>query len=124
MKNDNVLVAISKKEDSVFLVKNVSNNEYNALLNNQSAKEQSDLDKEHRFKKHLDQHDADIKHLYKHELILAKSVYDNFVDRGLLENDEDFQKLWFDYYFNDGELDLENAPEEYKKILAKLGELK
>lgn len=58
------------------------------------------------------------------ESYLAKSIYDNFVDRGLIENDEDFQKAWFDYFMNDGEpIDFYDTPGEFQKILNKVREL-
>ena len=56
-------------------------------------------------------------------LVWAKSIYDNFVDRGLLEDNEDFQTMWYNFYFNDGVLNIEEAPEEYKQILNKVESL-
>ena len=53
-------------------------------------------------------------------VFLAKSIYDNFVDRGLIENDDAFQQAWYDYYFNDKELEIEQYPVEFSKILEKV----
>ena len=62
-----------------------------------------------------------VRMLMAREIILAKCIYDNFVDRGLIDNSDTFQQEWYDYFFNDKELDLEHAPQEYKKILDKVG---
>lgn len=50
------------------------------------------------------------------EFILAKSIYDNFVDRGLLEDNVAFQNAWYEYVFNGTEIEV--FPEEYLKIYA------
>lgn len=115
------LVAISTNQDQVFLVKNVSEQEYKKLLNKQHENESEN---ERHKAIHIGQHNElgnRLKRLEKKDLILAKSVYDNFVDKGLLENDANFQKNWFDFYFNDKELDLDNCPVEFSKILDKVG---
>ena len=64
--------------------------------------------------------DKELEHLTTLQCVLAKSVYDNFVDRGLIENDDKFQQMWYDFYFNNGPINTENAPKEYKDILAKV----
>lgn len=117
------LVAISKDEAKVFIVKNVNEQEYNRLLNKQNECESLDEIAKARQLTILDEHKNAINKLYKRDVILAKSVYDNFVDRGLIENDDAFQQMWYDYYFNDKELDLANSPQEYKTILIKVGNL-
>ena len=115
------LVAISLEQDKVFLVKSVSEKEYKELLNKQYK---SESENERRDILHISQHNEignRLTKLEKKNLILAKSIYDNFVDRGLLENDDAFQKDWFDFYFNGCDLSLDNAPQEYKQILEKVG---
>ena len=120
----NKLIAISTNgSNSISLVKSVNEQEYKKLINLQ---EQNLAKGENKAREHEEQHSKikeHLEHLSKHDYILAKSVYDNFVDRGLIENDDQFQKMWFDFYFNDKELDLNNVPEEYKNILAKVVEL-
>ena len=54
------------------------------------------------------------------DLLLAKSIYDNFVDRGLIENDDAFQQAWYDYFMNDIDLVIEQYPAEFSKILDKV----
>lgn len=101
-------------------VRMVSKEEQNALKNQaekfRAKEEEKKLEHENKhkeIKKSLDHYD-------KVQVIIAKSVYDNFVDRGLIENDDDFQQMWFDFYFNDKELDLTKVPQEFEKILKKV----
>lgn len=128
MKEDKVLVAISHNEDKVLTLKNVTKDEYDRLVKKEQElehnKEREQLVKEKQFNIWKNDVDYKLEKSEKKDLILAKSIYDNFVDRGLLENDDAFQQMWFDFYFNDAKLELENAPEEYKTILKKVGELK
>lgn len=118
------LIAISTNgSNAIALVKSVNEQEYKKLINLQ---EQNLAKGEKSAREHEQQHN-DLKKSVEHfellTLVLAKSVYDNFVDRGLIENDNDFQQKWFDFYFNDKELDLDATPSEYEKIVKKLGEL-
>ena len=117
----NKLIAISTNgSNSIALVKSVNEQEYKKLINDQEKR----LAKGEKLAlEHEQQHkniDKKLTHYAGLQCVLAKSVYDNFVDRGLIENDDQFQKMWFDFYFNDKELDLNNVPEEYKKILVKV----
>ena len=118
------LIAISTNgSNGVSLVKSVNEQEYKTLINNQEkhlAKGEKlalEHEKKHQFL------EEGIKHFTRLELILAKSVYDNFVDRGLIDNDDSFQKAWYDFYFNDKELYFEKCPVEFSKILDKVGNL-
>ena len=117
----NKLIAISTNgSNSIALVKSVNEQEYKKLINEQ---EKNLAKGENKAREHEEQHSKikeHLEHLSKHDYILAKSVYDNFVDRGLIENDDQFQKMWYDFYFNGGLINTENAPKEYKDILAKV----
>lgn len=118
------LIAISTNgSNGVSLVKSVNEQEYKKLINAQEkhlAKGEK-LALEHEQKHKLEK--QAVEHFERTQIILAKSVYDNFVDRGLIENDDDFQQMWFDFYFNDKKLDMEHCPQEYTKILDKVGNL-
>lgn len=109
----------------VAQVKLVSKQELNRLENEQNKFDQEQKTNEQKYKNNLDAEiekcKARLGWLESRALFLAKSIYDNFVDRGLIENDDDFQQMWFDFYFNDEDLDLEKVPEEYTKILEKVG---
>ena len=117
----NKLIAISTNgSNSIALVKSVNEQEYKKLINDQ---EKHLAKGEKKALEHEQQHnniDKKLTHYAILQCVLAKSVYDNFVDRGLIENDDQFQQMWFDFYFNDKELDLNNVPQEYTKILAKV----
>ena len=117
----NKLIAISTNgSNSIALVKSVNEQEYKKLINEQ---EKNLAKGEKKAREHEEQHkniDKELKHLTTLQCVLAKSVYDNFVDRGLIENDDQFQKMWYDFYFNGGLINTENAPKEYKDILAKV----
>lgn len=117
----NKVIAISTNgSKSIALVKSVNEQEYKKLINDQ---EKHLAKGEKKALEHEEQHknvDKELKHFTALQCVLAKSVYDNFVDRGLIENNEDFQQMWFDFYFNDKEFVLENAPQEYVKILEKV----
>lgn len=115
------LVAISTNgSNAVSLVKSVNEQEYKKLINDQAkhlAKGQEIA------LKHEEQHksiDKKLEHFANQQFILAKSIYDNFVDRGLIEDNNEFQEMWYNFYFNDKELDLDNAPQEYNTILEKV----
>lgn len=118
------LIAVSTNgSNAIALVKSVNEQEYKKLINLQ---EQNLAKGEKVAREHEEKHKANddkLSHFKRVELITAKSVYDNFVDRGLIENDNEFQQMWFDFYFNDKELNLDNAPQEFKKILGKVTEL-
>ena len=117
----NKLIAISTNgSNSIALVKSVNEQEYKKLINEQEKNLAKGESKAREHKEHHDSIDKDVKHLTALQYVLAKSVYDNFVDRGLIENDDQFQKMWFDFYFNGGELDFDKAPKEYESILDKV----
>lgn len=110
--------------EECFDVRMVDKEEQNHLKN---ESEKAKAEKERKEKQHNKEHETienGLKHFTMLELVMAKSVYDNFVDRGLIENDDTFQQAWFDFYFNGGELPREkDAPTEYQAILRKLGEM-
>ena len=107
----------------VAIVKVVSQPEYNKLLNEKSKLEQDGLKKEQSNKKHLEQHDLDIKKLFKRDLIIAKAHYDKFVDRGYIDENKEFDKKFYDFIFENKPLLPTDYPQEFKTILERLGNL-
>ena len=105
-------------------VKVVSKQEFNRLENEQIRFDQEQKTTEQKYKNELnaeiERHKARLGCLESKALFLAKAIYDNFVDRGLIENDDAFQQAWYDYYFNDKELIIEQYPVEFSKILEKV----
>lgn len=114
-------IAISTDgSNSIALVKSVNEQEYKKLINLQAEKQAK---REKQAREHTEEHeniDKQLNHFIDLECVLVKSIYDNFVDRGLIENDDQFQQMWFDFYFNDKELDLKNAPKDFVKIFEKI----
>ena len=108
----------------VAQVKVVSKQELNRLENEQNKFDQEQKTNEKKYKNELDaeieRHKARLGWLESRALFLAKAIYDNFVDRGLIENDDAFQQAWYDYYFNDKGLTIEQYPVEFSKILEKV----
>ena len=119
----NCIAVSTDGSNSIALVKSVNEQEYKKLINLQAEKQAK---REKQAREHEEQHnsiDKKLTHYASLQCVLAKSIYDNFVDRGLIENDDQFQQMWFDFYFNDKKLDLNNVPQEYKKILIKVVKL-
>lgn len=118
------LIAISTNgSNGVSLVKSVDEQEYNKLINNQEKHLAKGEQLAIMHNKQHERLEQNIMHFYKTELLLVKSIYDNYVIRGLLEQDNDFEKEWYDFYFNGKEMNLEKAPKEFNDILKKVGNL-
>lgn len=126
IKNKHVAVALDDSGKCEFLakVKVINDREYNRLINEKEQKKAQREKEELELKNKVLDNQEKINKLnckVEHrDLLLAKSIYDNFVDRGLIENDDDFQQAWYDYYFNGGELPTQDTPDEYRKILLKV----
>ena len=107
----------------VAKVKTISDKELNRLLNEQEQYKNK-CEKENKWLKDfcLDT-DTRLRKLENKDILLAKSIYDNFVDRGLLNDNEKFQKDFFDFIFNGCELKMENTPNDFQIILRKVGNL-
>ncbi len=111
------------KCERVAKVKYVEEKEYNRLLNEQELqlnKEKSLQEKNEYFVKETCDR---LYKLEKRDFLLAKSIYDNFVDRGLLNDNGKFQKDFYDFIFNDCELKVEDTPNDFQMILRKVGNL-
>ena len=122
IKNKHVAVALDDGGKCEFLakVKVINDREYNRLINEKEQKKaQREKEKLELKNKVLDNQEK-IRKLERRDLLLAKSIYDNFVDRGLIENDDAFQQAWYDYFINDIELNFELYPIEFSKILDKV----
>ena len=127
LKDKHIAVALNEEGKCILLAKNkvVSEREYNRLVNeyNEQLKKEKDNNEKNKLliKEICDR-------LYKIEnkdFLLAKSIYDNFVDRGLINDNDDFQKEFYNFIFNDlskAKL-LENAPSDFQIILRKVGNL-
>lgn len=126
MEKNDLLVAVHVDEkgdcDGVSKVVTLTQSSFNELK--QQASRHHDI-KDKEKQELINRVDKIDKRLSKQEmlnLLLAKSIYDNFVDRGLIENNEQFQNDYFNFFMNDVPFSVQNAPNDYVKILAKVGE--
>ena len=121
MENKKRLIAISTKGKKVAIVKSVQEDEYKKLLDEQ----QKELDSDERVKRSDSQYilsiDNRVTGLERKIVYIAKAIYDNYVIRGLFEENEDFEKAWYDYFFNGCEIQIEKAPQEFVDIVRKVG---
>ena len=122
IKNKHVAVALDDSGKCEFLakVKVINDREYNRLINEKEQKKAQREQEELELKNNVLCNQEKIRKLERRDLLLAKSIYDNFVDRGLIENDDAFQQAWYDYFINDAELKFELYPAEFSKILDKV----
>lgn len=97
---------------------NLTESEYKKLLNESLVSKQHGLA---RLEKQKQDYELLKKKLEEEQILQAKSIFDNFVDRGLIEDDEELQKDFYDFFFNDTPLTyayLKN--EHFMKILNKI----
>ena len=124
-------VAVAYADDgtckSISKVKTISKADFNKLTNeceqNTAKKLEKDKSTNSLLKKHSEEINALIQSTVKHNFLLAKSIYDKFVDRGYIEEDAEFQQMFYEYVMLDKELDHDKYPEDFKKILIKVGEI-
>jgi len=103
----------------VLLVKNLTEQEYAKLLNESSVSKEHGKKKSEKLQQDLNTLFAKSNHL---GLYLAKSIYDNLVDRGEIEDDQDFETLWTNHILHNQPLDLEKAPENFNQIWRKVNQ--
>ena len=60
------------------------------------------------------------KRLFKQNLLVAKVYFDNEVDKGLCETNEEFEQAFNNYVYKGIALEIEKAPKEYQAILERL----
>ena len=107
----------------VAKVKYVEEKEYNRLFNEQEQYLNDQDNKEKHLNDYCNNATKRLEKLESKDLLLAKSLYDNFVDRGLINDDDKFQKDFYDFIFNSCELDIRNTPNDFQIILRKVGNL-
>lgn len=111
------LVAVEYNDNGsckkALIVKNLTETDYKKLVDESLVSKEHGKQKASEINKRIA--NCEIK-LTKHELCLAKSIYDNFVDRGLIEDDDEFQKSWYDFVFKGTGL-TGNLPSEFLQIV-------
>lgn len=97
-------------------IRNLTETEYKRLLNESLESREHGLKKVEEQRKELDNIDY---HIGLNKILLAKSIYDNFVDRGLIEEDEELQKSFYDYIFENKEFEYKDN-KDFVTILKKV----
>lgn len=124
MENDKKLVALILDDDQkcerVAIVKNLGNKEYNNCLNEERAYKNRAKQEKEKLNERIDLLKKGIVRLEHNEIYLAKSIYDNFVDRGFINDNEEFQKDFFNHIYKGAKLSLDKAPAEFITILRKV----
>ena len=119
----NVLYDKNKHCERVSKVLYVSEKEYNSLKNEQE-KYLNEQEKKELYDKEWKMSIVDNIHkLTRRDFLLAKSLYDNFVDLGYINDNAQFQQDFYDFIFNDKELDVDSTPNDFQIILRKVGNL-
>lgn len=119
-----LLVALSYQEDKscgeIFKVINIDKQEFKRLCNEKNKNKESELKALELRQKAFEElkHKVDTR-----EFILAKSIYDNFVDRGLIEDSQEFQQMFYDHIFKSKKYDEKLVPQEFLTILEYLRRL-
>lgn len=64
-----------------------------------------------------DNHETHLDNLDHRDIFIAKSLYDNYVERGIIDENEEFDAKFSEFVFNNSDLRIEDCDEDYKKIL-------
>ncbi len=65
-------------------------------------------------------HWSTLEPLFHRDLFIAKSIYDNYIERGLLDENPEFDQKFYDFIFNNYELKPEDLDNDFKNILEKV----
>ena len=124
MENDKKLVALILDDDQkcerVALVKNLGNKEYNNCLNEERAYKNRAKAEKQNTNERIENLLNYVNHLENNQIYLAKAIYDNFVDRGFINDNEEFQKDFFNHIYKGSKLNLDKVPAEFITILRKV----
>lgn len=124
-KNKHVAIAYDEHGKCILVCKckTISEQELNKLLNEEEQNKKQAKLKEYHLGQTIQRHDFNFQHLYARDYILAKALYDRFVDRGYIDENKEFDKAFYELIFEDKEISEELVPNEFKTILSKVGNL-
>ena len=124
MKDKQVAVVCGENGCELFAdIKVVSHQESHKLANEYEKNKSKKLKEEQEHKKKTESLEESIRHLLCRDLLIAKAQYDKFVDRGLLDENKEFDQKFYDFIFENKPLLPKEYPEDFKKILEKVGTL-
>ena len=121
-RNKQVAIAYDDKGKCIqlSLVKAINEQEYKKLLNEKHEHESKLEQHDKEISQKLNDHNKQLVNLRARDLFVAKAQYDKFVDRGLLDENKEFDKKFYDYVFENKPLNQDEYPEDFKKILEKV----
>ena len=124
MKDKQVAVVCGENGCELFAdIKVVSHQESHKLANEYEKNKSKKLKEEQEHKKKTESLEESIRHLLCRDLLIAQAQYDKFVDRGLLDENKEFDQKFYDFIFENKPLLPKEYPEDFKKILEKVGTL-
>lgn len=100
----------------VLQLVNLTESDYKKLLNQSAESRQHGREKSKSIETKIA---TNTKRIDIMTFLLAKSIYDNYVDRGVFEEDKDFEQAVYDCLFDDKKIILV-GPEPFQKILEKV----
>lgn len=101
-------------------VKSVSPQESHKLANEYEKNKSKKLREEKEQKEKTKSLEESVKHLLCRDLLIAKAQYDKFVDRGLLDENKEFDEKFYAFIFENKQLKPSEYPEDFKKILGRV----
>ena len=101
-------------------VKVVNEQEYKDLLKRHDYYYAKKFKKETDLNNYIFKLQDKVLHLEHNTIHLAKAIYDNFVDYGFIKDNAKFQKDYYNYVIDGEDIDFNNAPAEFLKILERL----
>ena len=125
LKNKHIAITLNDNGECVSIAncKVVNEIEYKKLLNEQERHKNKEKVKQETLNDLFNNVVERLEKLEKKDFCLAKSIYDNFVDRGLIKDSDQFQQDFYDYIFNNKEIKVVETPNDFQAILRKVGNL-
>lgn len=108
------------KCEKIVQVRNLTEKEVKQYQSEERKNNEKNFERELEEKKQFSALYNEVEKLKERNFHLAKSIYDNFVDRGKIKDNSDFQKAYYDYVFNGREIKLEDAPTDFQAIYRKV----
>lgn len=125
MNEKKIFVAIELADNGtckrILDCRNISEEEYQRLHDQESVNKGKEFTEKALLESVIDKTIHDIE---KHNFLIAKSIYDNLVDRGEIADDLAFEHAWYDYIVNGTTFAIDyEYPSEFKKILGRVANL-
>ena len=125
MNEKKIFVAIELADNGtckrILDCQNISEEEYQRLHDQESINKGQESTEKALLESKIDQM---LHNIEEHNFLIAKSIYDNLVDRGEIADDLEFEHAWYDYIVNGVSFSIDyEYPSEFKKILERVANL-